>query len=65
MKAINYNDIHNTKVLIRSGGDLASGIALRLFRCGFKVCLVDTINPLAVRRMVSFCEAVYDGQKNY
>jgi xanthine dehydrogenase accessory factor len=63
MTTITYNDIHSTRVLIRSGGDLGSGIALRLFGSGFKVCLVDTGTPLAVRRMVSFCEAVYDGEK--
>jgi xanthine dehydrogenase accessory factor len=63
MANIAYNDIRQTIVLVRSGGDLASGIAVRLFRSGFKVCLVDTINPLAVRRTVSFCEAVYDGKK--
>jgi xanthine dehydrogenase accessory factor len=63
MYPLTYSDIHRTRVLIRSAGDLASGIAHRLCRSGFQVCLVDTAAPLAVRRMVSFCEAVYDGEK--
>lgn len=63
MNPITYTDIHRTRVIIRGAGDLASGIAHRLFNCGFKVCLVETASPLAVRRMVSFCEAVYDGKK--
>jgi xanthine dehydrogenase accessory factor len=49
-------------VLIRGGGDLASGIALRLFRSGFKVVVIELPQPLAVRRKVSFAEAVYEGE---
>ena len=63
MEPITYNDIHRTRIIIRGAGDLASGIAHRLFNCGFRVCLLETATPLAVRRMVSFCEAVYDGVK--
>ena len=58
-----YNDIRSTKILIRGAGDLASGIAHRLCRSGFRVCLIDTDTPMAVRRMVSFSEAIYDGEK--
>jgi xanthine dehydrogenase accessory factor len=49
-------------VLIRGGGDLASGIALRLHRCGYQVIITELPEPLAVRRAVSFSEAVYEGQ---
>lgn len=47
-------------VLIRGGGDLASGIALRLHHTGIKVTIAEIPQPLAVRRMVSFAEAVYE-----
>jgi xanthine dehydrogenase accessory factor len=50
------------KVLVRGGGDLASGVAWRLHQCGFKVCIAEIEQPMAVRRKVSFCEAVYDGE---
>ena len=60
MGTIAYPDIKRTRVLIRGAGDLASGIAHRLFRSRFRVCLVEKPNPLAVRRLVSFCEAVHD-----
>lgn len=63
MENITYGDVQRTRIIIRGAGDIASGIAHRLFKCGFKVCLLDTANPLAVRRMVSFCEAVYDREK--
>jgi len=46
---------------IRSGGDLGSGVAWRLHRCGFRVFITETFEPLAVRRKVAFSEAVYDG----
>jgi xanthine dehydrogenase accessory factor len=49
-------------VLIRGGGDLASGIALRLHRCGYQVIITELPEPLSVRRAVSFSEAVYEGQ---
>jgi xanthine dehydrogenase accessory factor len=49
-------------ILIRGGGDLASGVALRLHRAGFGVLISELPQPLAVRRTVSFAEAVYEGQ---
>lgn len=49
-------------VLIRGGGDLASGVALRLHRAGIKVLITELANPLAVRRAVSFAEAVFEGE---
>ena len=52
----------NTLIVIKGGGDLASGIALRLFRCGFPVIMTEIERPLAVRRAVSFAEAVYSGE---
>jgi xanthine dehydrogenase accessory factor len=48
-------------ILIRGGGDLASGIALRLSRAGLAVIIAELAQPLAVRRTVSFAEAVYEG----
>lgn len=50
------------KVCIRGGGDLASGVAWRLHQCGFKVYITEIPQPLAVRRTVAFCEAVYEGR---
>lgn len=49
-------------ILIRGGGDLASGVALRLHRAGLKVLISELAQPLAVRRTVSFAEAVYEGR---
>jgi xanthine dehydrogenase accessory factor len=47
-------------VLLRGGGDLASGVALRLHRSGIKVVITELPEPLAVRRTVSFSEVVYE-----
>jgi xanthine dehydrogenase accessory factor len=49
-------------ILIKGGGEMASGIALRLVRSGFRVCITELPEPLAVRRGVSFCEAVFAGR---
>jgi len=47
-------------IAIRGAGDLASGVALRLYRAGFtRLVLLEMDHPLAVRRAVSFCEAVH------
>ncbi|MDI6600690.1 MAG: selenium-dependent molybdenum cofactor biosynthesis protein YqeB [Thermoanaerobacteraceae bacterium] len=48
-------------VIVRGGGDLGTGIAHRLKRCGFDVIVLEIEKPLSVRRMVSFSEAVYMG----
>lgn len=58
-KTIRLSDI---TVLIRGGGEMASGVACRLHQSGFRIVLTEIEQPLAVRRTVSFCEAVYDGR---
>lgn len=49
------------KVLIKGAGDLASGIALRLHRCGFDIVMTEIAVPTTVRRTVAFSPAVYEG----
>jgi len=49
-------------VLLRGGGDLATGAALRLYRAGIQVVIAELDQPLAVRRSVSFAEAIFEGQ---
>ena len=49
-------------VLLRGGGDLGTGVAARLWRSGFSVIVVEIAQPLAVRRLVSLAEAVYEGE---
>ena len=48
-------------ILIRGGGDLASGVAIRLHRIGLQVVITEIAQPLAVRRTVAFANAVYEG----
>ena len=52
----------NSIIVVRGGGDLASGVIHRLFRCGYKILILEGKKPSAIRREVSFCEAVYDGE---
>ena len=48
--------------LIRGAGDLATGIALRLWRSGIRVVLTDLERPTAIRRTVAFSEAIVYGE---
>lgn len=57
------NELKNV-VIVRGGGDLASGTIHRLYRCGYRLLVLECDRPTAIRRMVSFCEAVYDGQSS-
>ncbi|SPD74116.1 putative 4-hydroxybenzoyl-CoA reductase molybdenum cofactor biosynthesis protein [uncultured Desulfobacterium sp.] len=56
--------LKNLKLVVKGAGEMASGVAWRLFNSGFRrICMTDVAQPQAVRREVSFCEAIYDGQK--
>ncbi len=48
-------------VMIKGAGDLASGVAYRLVRCGFRVVMTELAQPTVVRRTVAFAQAVFDG----
>ncbi|MBN1537835.1 MAG: EF2563 family selenium-dependent molybdenum hydroxylase system protein [Anaerolineales bacterium] len=45
-------------VIIRGGGETGSGVALRLHRAGFRVAISELEKPFALRRMVSFADAI-------
>ena len=49
-------------VLIRGAGDLASGVALRLWRAGMRVVMTDLPQPTAIRRTVCFSQAIRFGE---
>ena len=48
-------------VVIRGAGDIATGVALRLARCGYRIVMLEIEQPTAIRRSVAFAQAVYDG----
>ena len=49
--------------LIRGAGDIASGIALRLWRAGFDVVMTEIARPTTIRRTVAFSDAVINGEQ--
>ncbi len=49
------------RVVLRGGGDLATGVAHRLFVAGFPVTILELPRPRMIRRTVCFAEAVYRG----
>lgn len=48
-------------IIVRGGGDLATGSIYKLKKCGFPVLILEVPKPSAIRRNVAFCEAVYQG----
>lgn len=50
----------NYIVIVRGGGDLASGTIQKLHRSGFKVLVLEVAKPTCIRRSVSFSEAIYE-----
>ena len=51
----------NNLIIVRGGGDLATGTIYKLKKSGFPVLILEAANPSAIRRNVAFCEAVYQG----
>jgi xanthine dehydrogenase accessory factor len=52
-------------IIIKGAGEMASGIAHRLFMAKIsRICMIEIGKPLCVRRMVSFCEAVFEHKVN-
>ena len=48
--------------VVKGAGDLGTGVAYRLWRCGFRVICTDLQQPLVIRRTVAFASAIYDGR---
>ena len=50
------------RIIVRGGGDIATGTIYRLWRCGFPLLVLEVEHPMAIRRTVSVCDAIYEGQ---
>ena len=51
----------NNLIIVRGGGDLATGTIYKLHKCGFPVLVLEVARPSAIRRNAAFSEAVYEG----
>jgi xanthine dehydrogenase accessory factor len=49
-------------VVVRGGGDLATGTVFRLRRAGFPILVLELERPLAIRRTVAVASAVIEGR---
>lgn len=58
---MDITEITEKMILVRGGGDLATGVIHKLHQCGYHVLILECDRPSAIRRHVAFCEAVYDG----
>ncbi len=50
----------NDVVVVRGGGDLATGVIQKLYRAGLRVAILEGPKPTAIRRTVSLCDCVWD-----
>ena len=54
--------LNELKIVIKGAGEMASGVAHRLYMAGMRnILMMEMPEPLSVRRMVSFCEAIFEG----
>lgn len=61
-RSLKNSPFSNCWVVVRGGGDIASGAIQRLRWAGFPVIVTELPQPLVVRRLVSFSNAVYEGE---
>jgi len=55
------NRIQGLKIVIKGAGEMATGIACRLFTANFKqIVMTEIPKPLTVRRTVAFSEVIYE-----
>lgn len=52
----------DVRIIVRGGGDLATGVIHRLWRAGFAPLVLECAQPAAIRRQVALCEAIYSGR---
>ncbi|MFQ6077714.1 MAG: selenium-dependent molybdenum cofactor biosynthesis protein YqeB [Thermodesulfobacteriota bacterium] len=55
--------VRSLLILVRGAGEMATGVAHTLWQAHFRVWMTEIPQPIAVRREVSFCEAIYKGEK--
>lgn len=48
------------RIVIRGGGDLATGVAHRLYQAGFQVLITEQARPTVIRRTVAFANVLYE-----
>jgi xanthine dehydrogenase accessory factor len=63
-RGLKMTELRKIITTVKGAGEMASAVAWRLYMANLQnIIMLDTAHPLAVRREVSFCEAVYEGCK--
>lgn len=55
-------EVQQELIIVRGGGDLATGVIHKLWTMGKKLLILETEKPSAIRRLVAFSEAIYSGE---
>jgi xanthine dehydrogenase accessory factor len=57
--------LQELRIAIKGAGEMASAVAWRLYMANLRwIVMMETAMPLAVRREVAFCEAIYAASKS-
>lgn len=57
------NKLVDHPVVLRGGGDISTGIAITLWKVGYRILILEQARPSSIRREVSFADCVYSGEK--
>lgn len=52
---------YDNLIIVRGGGDIASGSIARLYNSGYRIVVLEIAKPTVIRSKVSFSQAMYDG----
>ncbi|MCK5200555.1 MAG: XdhC family protein, partial [Spirochaetales bacterium] len=52
---------YDNLIIVRGGGDIASGSIARLYNAGYRIVVLEIAEPTVIRSKVSFSQAMYDG----
>ena len=52
-------------IVVRGGGDIATGTVTTLSKAGYPVIILECARPTAIRRNVAFCDAIYERDRWY
>ncbi len=58
---MNKKPLRDLTIVFKGAGEMASGVAARLFGANLRrIVMLETASPMAIRRFVTFSEAIHD-----
>jgi xanthine dehydrogenase accessory factor len=57
----NFMAVNQAVIVLRGGGDIATGVAQKLWRAGFPLAILELAHPTTIRRSVALSSAIDEG----